>query len=123
MRGPDVQATQPPDQLVISCGARADSAIVSVCGELDLATGPLLADALASTDSMGDVVVDMREVTFIDASGLGVLLAAARQVADRGRALTLVCGADGVVERLLALAGVRDRLTVCRSLCAAPGAA
>jgi anti-anti-sigma factor len=50
--------------------------VVAVAGELDVATAPELAAALA--DVQGDVTVDLSAATFADPSGLRVLLAAVR---------------------------------------------
>jgi anti-anti-sigma factor len=61
-----------------------------VHGELDVATAPALAQRLRALTELGHaVVVDLAEVSFMDSSGLRVLLQA-RQDADRdGRALEL----------------------------------
>jgi anti-anti-sigma factor len=72
--------------------------VVSVTGELDVATAPALADALA--DVQGDVTVDLNATTFADPSTLGVLLAARNA---GGREMRVVRRSGGAVARLLAL--------------------
>jgi anti-sigma B factor antagonist len=77
--------------------------VVSVAGELDLATAPELARALASVE--GDVTVDLSAATFADPSGLRVLL-----VAGGGRRVRVLCRVGGPVARLLALTGTEQLL-------------
>jgi anti-anti-sigma factor len=48
--------------------------IVRIVGELDLATAPMLDRALQGTQ--GHVTIDARDLTFIDARALGVVVAA-----------------------------------------------
>jgi anti-anti-sigma factor len=68
---------------------------LDVCGELDIATGPLLSSrisaALANTQCQS-VRLDLSEVCFIDCAGLGALL--------RGRAQARALGKDFVIERV-----------------------
>jgi anti-anti-sigma factor len=74
----------------ISVETLADgSARVFVWGEVDLATAPhlerVLADAIHATDS--DVLVEFSGDSFIDSTGLNVLIQAARRLRESGRAL------------------------------------
>lgn len=64
---------------------------VTISGEIDIATCQAMRDALAAGLGHGPVhlEVDMSTVTFMDASGIGVLLAAWRQAVDAGGSLTL----------------------------------
>ena len=57
-----------------------DRATVSVRGELDLATKPVLVEALAAVVAGGarHVVVDMSGVSFVDSTGLAAILEARR---------------------------------------------
>lgn len=67
-------------------------AVVALRGELDLATSPLLRTALAELigqPSVRCVVVDMGGVTFIDSTGVHVLVEAARRLRRCGGDLTL----------------------------------
>jgi len=75
-----------------------------VAGELDLMTVPQLRDALAGVGDQGpDVVLDFTDVSFIDSSGLGLLLAAARTTEERGGSL-VVRGPTPTVRRLFGIA-------------------
>lgn len=79
--------------------------VVTVRGEVDLGTAPLLRDAFAGLGSQ--IVVDLREVGFIDSSGLAVLIAQKTQM--NGGQLRIV--ADGPpVLRLFELSGLTDLL-------------
>jgi anti-sigma B factor antagonist len=80
-------------------------------GELDMATVPLLDRQLGElrTAGVGCVVVDLRGLTFMDSTGLSVLLRWARDAARDGFRFGLVREA-GPVNRLFQLAGVEHRL-------------
>lgn len=69
------------------------TATVSVRGELDIGTGAVLRRRLASLSAEEPVpsriVVDLSDLTFVDASGIGVLLAAQRELRGRGGQLVL----------------------------------
>ncbi len=84
---------------------------VRVAGELGPTSSPQLAQTLMEAQlSAHLVVLDLRELTSIDSSGIDAILDAA----DRGRyggRLTLVRG-PGEVDRELTLNGVSDRLLV-----------
>ena len=81
----------------------AGAAWVQVTGDLDLATSPLLGRALRDAQLHARVVVlDLREVTFIESAGVHVILDAAAGVRrDDGR-LILVRGPTHV-DRALTL--------------------
>jgi len=87
----------------------AEHAHARVCprGEIDLATAGLLDAQIDELWASGwtDVVVDLREVTFLDSSGLHVLLAHHRRAAERGGRFSIIDG-GGPVSRVLALTGM-----------------
>lgn len=94
------------------CGS--DSAVLVLAGELDLFRAPAIEDALAEVRHL---TVDLRLVTFIDATTLGLLLGASRRrQADGGQLLVLVgpqtpmtaFEATGV-DRLLAIRRLDDK--------------
>ena len=62
---------------------------VTISGEIDIATCRAMREALATGPSPAHLEVDMSAVTFMDASGIGVLLAARRLAVDAGGSLTL----------------------------------
>jgi anti-anti-sigma factor len=73
-----------PFQLRIS--ATGDGHVVAVSGEVDIASAPTLAETLVQFGD-GDVIVDLSDVTFIDASGKRAILAAQRHVERRNHCL------------------------------------
>lgn len=76
---------------------------VTLRGELDLATAYLLADRLRRLRERHDtVVLDLEELTFIDAAGVRVILGAAEAALNDGWAFTVTRGSR-VVRRLFDL--------------------
>lgn len=68
----------------------AQPALVTVAGEVDMASSQNLETALREPVEQGhDVVLDMREVAFIDCTGLRAILAGASLASRRGRVLVL----------------------------------
>jgi len=80
--------------------------IVALSGELDLSTLPKLENPLLGELHANDgVIVDLSRLSFIDSSGIGLLIKAHR-AAENGRALHTVVAAGSQVERVFALAGI-----------------
>ena len=96
-----------PDAFSVRTEPRGDAAVVIPTGELDLATAPALEEALGRAFDGGSarVVLDLRELEFIDSSGLRTLLTARRRSEDAGAQFSLVAGHRGL-ERTLEIAGV-----------------
>ena len=69
------------------------TAVVSVRGEIHLATAPEFSERLNDVIAEGRtaVVVDLTEVGFIDSTGLSVLLNGLRLIRQRGGHMALVC--------------------------------
>jgi anti-sigma B factor antagonist len=91
----------------VQAGERAY--VVSVTGELDLYSTPLLIaelDALAPDGP--EIVLDLGEVTFIDSTGLGAILLTVRRLRETGGDMALVC-ANPTTLKLLTMVGV-DRV-------------
>ena len=82
---------------------------VTISGEIDIATSRALRDALATGPGPAHLEVDMSAVTFMDASGIGVLLAARQQAVDGGGSLTLRAP-SGAVRRLTGVLGLDELL-------------
>ena len=55
------------------------------------------------------MALDLREVTFLDSSGLRVIIQQERRARDAGRGFGVVPGSPEV-QRILEIAGVADRL-------------
>ncbi len=91
--------------------AEARGTVVTVSGELDVATSQVLERELAKLPEVALLVVDLRGVTFIDSTGLGVLVRAHQLAQEQGRRFGLVRG-NGQVNRLLSLTGLDEELLV-----------
>src|SRR3954451_21766092 len=91
--------------------------LLSAAGELDLGTVPELSDRLSSLDGCGAqrLIVDLTEVTFLDSSALGALLAQARTRRDQGEELALVCN-DPRTLRALEVTGLQSVFELHRTL-------
>ena len=87
------------------------ASVVVVRGELDLATSPELEDQLRRIWDTGSeqLVIDLRELEFMDSTGLSIIVKAHQRLSDEGRRLSLVRGSQQV-QRLLDLTGVSERL-------------
>ena len=94
----------PPLALVTA----ADSRWLIVSGEIDMVTAPHLAAALAERDYDG---VDLQAVSFLDVSGLRVLLNAARAAQARGERFA-VARPSPMIRRLLELTAIDQSLDV-----------
>ncbi len=79
-------------------------------GEIDLDAAPELRAALgvAERGAAPAVVLDLSQVTFIDSSGIGVLVEAAQRADADGHRLSIIAGP--AVDRVIEIAGLRDRL-------------
>jgi anti-sigma B factor antagonist len=85
---------------------------VRVAGALDPTTSPQLGQTLMEAQlSVHLVVLDLRELTSIDSSGIQAILDAAYRGRRHGGRLTLVRG-SGEIDRELMLNGVCDHLLV-----------
>lgn len=94
--------------------------VVSVTGELDLATAPVLEEALLglSDTEEGAVIVDLARCSFIDLRGLRVLLAARERHERTDRPLALVVG-NPTLLRIFKITRVADRFEIYPTLAAA----
>jgi anti-sigma B factor antagonist len=85
---------------------------VRVTGELDIATAPQLAETLRQAEEHCQrVVLDLRELTFMDSVGVHVLLDANLRANAAGRGLVLVRG-PSQVDRVLELTSAPDSLEI-----------
>jgi anti-sigma B factor antagonist len=95
----------------IRSGDSHDRHVIQPHGELDLATaGQLRAALTAALDrSTQTIVLDLSRLTFIDSSGIHLIIAAIHLTAHRGRAFLLRRG-PRQIQATFDLAGITDRL-------------
>jgi len=67
--------------------------VIHVAGEIDVATAPRLRELLIELISKNSyqLVIDLAQVEFLDSSGVGVLVGAAKRVRANDGSLDLVC--------------------------------
>jgi anti-sigma B factor antagonist len=97
--------------LDISVDRRPTATVVTLTGELDLATATRLERELDGLTA-DDLVLDMRGVTYLDSTGVSLLLRRDAAARTLGRRLKVIAGAATKhvfaitqVDRLLQLAG------------------
>ena len=89
-------------------------AVIALTGELDVAGASLLENELQpgrrpTTTSQG-LVLDLRELEFMDSTGLRLVVLADERVRAEGRSFTLVRGRPDV-QRVFEITRMVDRLT------------
>ncbi len=89
------------------------ASVLAISGELDLSSTSALESHLAEAfqSPATAVIVDLRELEFIDSTGLSVLVKAHQQAQEAGCEFGIVNG-GAQVRRLLSLTGVTERLRV-----------
>ena len=87
--------------------------MLAVSGELDLATAPDLRERLGAAVGSGTtrIVVDLRDVTFMDSVGLAAILHARSRLSEHGR-LALVVAPDSYARLVLEIAGMPRALAI-----------
>lgn len=92
------------------------ASVIAVGGELDLASSAALEAELGRVigSSVSLVIVDLRELQFMDSTGLSTLVKAHQRAEEVGKRLALIRGPQQV-QRLLSLTGVAERLELADS--------
>ena len=89
--------------------------VLTLAGELDLATVPVLQERLDhAMRAKAAVVIDLSRLRFIDSSGLDLLVRAERQLRDSGVQLVLVRG-PRAVHRVFELTSLDSHFEFCDS--------
>jgi anti-anti-sigma factor len=98
-------------QLSLETSMTGRAAVVALSGELDLAGAAALEQELARIEAGAPdaVVLDLRDVGFMDSSGLRVIAVASRRAQELGHRLALVPG-DEQVMRVFDITRMRERL-------------
>ncbi len=91
--------------------------IIKLDGELDLVRAHEFRETVdRALDEMmsRNLIIDLSSVTFIDSSGLGVILGRFRKIKS-GRGEMVLYGAGPNVERILELSGITTFVPLCRT--------
>jgi anti-anti-sigma factor len=80
--------------LAVTVEDQGEVCVVHADGEVDIATVPLLSRALEAGLAGGrpTVVVDLRQISFVDCTGIGLLTAARCRARDQGTRLRILAG-------------------------------
>jgi anti-anti-sigma factor len=100
-------------ELRINRSSEGPSHTLLLRGELDLVTAPEVEDIVASLclAKAREITLDLRQVVFMDSSGLRTILAAMDMCRVHGCEFMLVPG-DGPCRRLFEITGVLDDLPI-----------
>lgn len=113
----DPMAPEPGQLLSVTtaAGNRPGQTVVTAVGEVDAFTAPLLEACLCTQTrrrGVRELVVDLRQVTFLGAAGVALLARVRWRCQARGARLVLRCGGRRSVLRPLRLTGLADMVTI-----------
>lgn len=91
--------------------------VCAVSGELDAYTAPDFRDALEAQLEQGHatIVVDMGGLSYLDSTGLGILVGTAKRCRQAGGDLAVVCNRDNLL-KIFNISGTQEILNVVPSL-------
>jgi anti-sigma B factor antagonist len=94
--------------------------LIAVEGQVDLYTAPELKSVTLRAIDAGAkyLVVDLSETSFMDSTGLGVLVGALKRLQPRDGSVSVVCP-DESLRRLFEIAGLTDRFAIYETPAAA----
>ncbi|MDQ0155647.1 anti-sigma factor antagonist [Robertmurraya andreesenii] len=90
-----------------------NSVEVNVCGEIDAYTAPKLRDALYpfSTKEKMKIIVNLKDVVYMDSTGLGVLVGIFKNIRSNQGELQII-GLTGRLKRLFEITGLADIMNI-----------
>jgi anti-sigma B factor antagonist len=88
----------------------ADCAVLQISGEVDVYTAPQVRERVIQllADGARHVIADLREVDFLDSTGLGALVGSLKRLREQDGSLELVI-ADGKIMTIFRITGL-DRV-------------
>lgn len=97
----------------VAAGDGGDRVVLSVADELDAATAPALRQRLHELIAEGAVhiLADLREVSFMDSTGLGVLVGGLKRASAAGGSLTLVISRERIL-RIFRVTGLTKHFPI-----------
>ncbi len=101
-----------PGTLQLRSEVSNGTTVIALTGELDLGTVSQLEAELEHAEQSAFIsVLDLRELTFMDSSGLRVILMAAERARGSGRRFVVVRGPD-TVNRVFQVTGTEEHLEI-----------
>ncbi|HEX8073721.1 MAG TPA: STAS domain-containing protein [Thermoleophilaceae bacterium] len=95
-----------PAEFQVDTRSEGGALIVAPKGEIDMATANRVAEALAGAGPEQRVIVlDLREVTFLDTSGVRLVVAEQRRAQEGSHRFAVVRGPAGV-QRIFSISGL-----------------
>jgi anti-sigma B factor antagonist len=81
-------------------GPDGDCAVLRITGELDAYTAPFLRDRMRDLTAVGvrHVIADLRQVDFLDSTGLGVLVGGLKRFREHGGSLAPVVTKSSILK-------------------------
>jgi anti-sigma B factor antagonist len=103
-------------QLQVAVKHSNGRAVLALRGEVDAYTRSTLSDELdaAVAETHGNITLDLSAVSFVDSSGIAVLVGAAKRLRERGNDLILE-SPPAMVSKVLEMTGVSKLVRVQRS--------
>jgi len=91
--------------------ADAQAFVITLYGELDLATSPQLVAAIEQAERSGkpEIVIDLGELSFVDSSGINAVVQLHRRSAKSRQRLRILPG-NSLVQRVFTLTGLASEL-------------
>src|SRR5262245_5539484 len=91
--------------------------VVTVHGEIDVATSPALRERLIGlvNDGSAQLVLDLEAVDFLDSTGLGTIVSTLKRTRSHGGDLRLVC-TEARIRRLFEITGLDSAVPLHASL-------
>jgi anti-sigma B factor antagonist len=98
-----------PDLFTLEVRPEGDLTVVVVTGELDIATAPRIRDTVSRlrADGCDAMVLDLRELTFVDSQGLALLVQLDREARTQAWDFAIADGSPPL-SRLLKIVGLED---------------
>jgi RNA polymerase sigma-B factor len=113
-----MSAANEPEEIAVDISTGPGKAkgefLVTVSGEIDVATSPRLRSELIDLldQKAQSIVLDLGGMSFIDSSGLGVLVGALRRLREQDGSSIVLRGMQPPVRRVFEITGLTDLFTI-----------
>jgi anti-sigma B factor antagonist len=99
--------------LDVQTETQGDAVSIVLSGELDISTAPRVEEELQRVEETGPavIVLDLRELEFMDSTGLRVIVSADGRAREADRSLRLVRGPEAV-QRIFRVTRLDERLEI-----------
>jgi anti-sigma B factor antagonist len=90
-----------------------DAVVLTLSGELDIAGAPLLLERLVEAEHSGakEVICDLEHLTYLDSTGISVLISARKRLRASGRDLVLLALSPPVT-KIFDITGIGSYFTI-----------